>query len=73
MEYEQGGETKVAHADKVILSGGAINSPQLLMLSGVGPAEHLREVGVDVVRDLPGVGRNLQDHLVRFLLLRQVL
>ncbi len=73
VEYEQGGETKVAHADKVILSGGAINSPQLLMLSGVGPAEHLREVGVEVVRDLPGVGRNLQDHLVRFVLLRQVL
>ena len=49
VEYEQGGETKVAHADKVILSGGAINSPQLLMLSGVGPAQHLREVGVEVV------------------------
>jgi len=46
----------------VILSAGAIQSPQLLMLSGVGPADHLREVGIDVRHDLPGVGRNLQDH-----------
>ena len=47
----------------MVLSGGAINSPQLLMLSGVGPAPHLRELGIDVVADLPGVGGNLQDHL----------
>jgi choline dehydrogenase len=47
---------------EVILSAGAIQSPQLLMLSGVGPADHLREVGIDVRHDLPGVGRNLQDH-----------
>ena len=47
---------------EVVLSGGAINSPQLLMLSGIGPADHLREVGVDVVHDLPGVGGGLQDH-----------
>ncbi len=47
---------------EVILAGGAINSPQLLMLSGVGPAGHLMDHGVDVVHDLPGVGRNLQDH-----------
>jgi len=47
----------------VILCGGAVNSPQLLMLSGIGPAAHLREMGVDVVHDLPGVGGNLQDHL----------
>ena len=52
-----------AHATReVVLSGGAINSPQLLMLSGIGPADHLREVGVDVVHDLPGVGGGLQDH-----------
>jgi choline dehydrogenase len=50
-------------AREVILSGGAINSPQLLMLSGIGPAAHLRQHGIDVVRDLPGVGGNLQDHL----------
>lgn len=47
---------------EVILSAGVINSPQLLMLSGIGPAEHLREKGIDVVHDLPGVGENLQDH-----------
>jgi choline dehydrogenase len=47
----------------VILCGGAINTPQLLQLSGVGPGEHLRSLGIDVVADLPGVGQNLQDHL----------
>jgi choline dehydrogenase-like flavoprotein len=47
----------------VILAGGAINSPQLLMLSGIGPADHLRAQGIAVARDLPGVGANLQDHL----------
>ncbi len=41
------------------MSGGAYNSPQVLMLSGIGPANHLREVGIDVVHDLPGVGQNL--------------
>jgi choline dehydrogenase len=48
---------------EVILAGGAINTPQLLMLSGIGPADHLRDHGVLVAADLPGVGRNLQDHL----------
>ncbi|MEP1962330.1 GMC family oxidoreductase [Tateyamaria sp.] len=48
---------------EVILSGGSINSPQLLMLSGVGEAAQLAEHGIDVVADLPGVGKNLQDHL----------
>ncbi|MBF6332865.1 GMC family oxidoreductase [Nocardia transvalensis] len=47
---------------EVLLSGGTVNSPQLLMLSGIGPAGHLREIGVDVVADLPGVGENLHDH-----------
>ncbi|MFC7405005.1 GMC family oxidoreductase [Georgenia alba] len=47
---------------EVIVSAGAIDTPKLLMLSGIGPAEHLREVGVDVVVDAPGVGENLQDH-----------
>lgn len=62
--YQQNGQTHTAIADKeVILSGGAINSPQLLLLSGIGPADHLREMGIDVVMDLPGVGQNLQDHL----------
>ncbi|MCB1560838.1 MAG: choline dehydrogenase [Xanthomonadales bacterium] len=48
---------------EVLLAGGALNSPQMLMLSGIGPADHLREHGLDVVADLPGVGANLQDHL----------
>lgn len=62
--YERGGNTTLARASKeVILSGGAINSPQLLMLSGIGPADHLRSHGIDVTLDLPGVGRNLQDHV----------
>ncbi|MBY8885546.1 GMC family oxidoreductase N-terminal domain-containing protein [Streptomyces sp. PTM05] len=47
---------------EVIVSCGAIDTPKLLMLSGIGPADHLREVGVDVVLDAPGVGQNLQDH-----------
>ncbi len=47
---------------EVILSGGAYNSPQLLMLSGIGPAEHLKAKGIDVLHDSPGVGRNLQEH-----------
>jgi choline dehydrogenase len=54
------------HADatrEVLLSGGAVNSPQLLMLSGIGPADHLRQHGIDVVADSPSVGGNLQDHL----------
>jgi choline dehydrogenase len=49
---------------EVLLAGGAINSPQLLMLSGVGPADHLRSLGIPVVADAAGVGRNLQDHLL---------
>lgn len=51
------------HAGEVILSGGAFASPQLLQLSGIGDADHLREVGVPVVAHLPGVGRHMQDHL----------
>jgi choline dehydrogenase len=58
----QGRDTRVRALCEVILCGGAINSPQLLMLSGLGPADHLREHGIDVVADLPGVGENLHDH-----------
>ncbi|HMJ93318.1 MAG TPA: GMC family oxidoreductase N-terminal domain-containing protein, partial [Allosphingosinicella sp.] len=65
IEYVQGGETKRAFADgEVILAGGVINSPQLLQLSGIGPAGLLREHGIELVHDLPGVGENLQDHFV---------
>ncbi|OLZ58713.1 GMC family oxidoreductase [Amycolatopsis keratiniphila] len=65
VSYLSGGAEHTAFADReVILSGGAVNSPQLLMLSGIGPADHLRELGIDPVVDLPGVGRNLHDHPV---------
>jgi choline dehydrogenase-like flavoprotein len=63
VEYEKAGQVLRATAEReVILSGGAFNSPQILMLSGIGPAEHLRSVGIQPVIDLP-VGKNLQDHL----------
>lgn len=62
VEYQRGGMLQQAKAREVILCGGAVNSPQLLMLSGVGPAAHLAGHGIDVVADLPGVGQNLQDH-----------
>ncbi len=63
--YRHNGETVVAHARReVILAGGVINSPQLLMLSGIGPANELTRHGVGTVVDLPGVGQNLHDHIV---------
>ena len=59
-----GKEMVTAHATReVVLSAGAVNSPQLLQLSGIGPAQLLRQHGIEVVHDLPGVGANLQDHL----------
>lgn len=57
------GKTEVIRGREIILCGGAINSPQLLMLSGIGNADDLRSLGIDVVHNLPGVGENLQDHL----------
>ena len=61
--YQQGGQTHTVHANaEIIVSGGAVNSPQLLMLSGIGPGAHLREIGIDVAVESPGVGQNLQDH-----------
>ena len=61
--FQQGGQEKTVHAAReVILSAGAINSPQLLQLSGVGPADLLRKHGIDPVLDQPQVGANLQDH-----------
>ena len=58
---------KVYAEKEVILSGGSINSPQLLMLSGVGNSDHLKEKGIDVVSDIKGVGKNLQDHLETYI------
>jgi choline dehydrogenase len=64
VRYRRGGESHLARVRReVIVSCGPINSPQLLKLSGLGPAEELRGFGLEVVRDLPGVGENLQDHL----------
>ena len=62
--YVQDGNRREVSADEVVLSAGAIDSPRLLMLSGVGPADHLEEHDIDVRVDSPGVGQNLQDHLV---------
>jgi choline dehydrogenase len=64
VEYRRRGRgSQTVRADEVILCGGAINTPQLLQLSGVGAAGELRSLGIDVVADVPGVGENLQDHL----------
>jgi len=64
VEYEQNGQIKSAYANReVILAASALNSPKLLMLSGIGPADHLKEMGVTPIHDLPGVGQNLHDHL----------
>jgi choline dehydrogenase len=64
VEYRQGDATHTVHARReVIMSAGPINSPKLLKLSGVGPAAELREHGIEVVVDRPGVGENLQDHI----------
>jgi choline dehydrogenase len=61
---QRGRDVTVRAAKEVILSGGSINSPHLLQISGVGPAEHLQSIGVPVIHDLRGVGANLQDHYV---------
>lgn len=64
VEIEIGGEVRVVRTDReVILSAGAIGSPHLLLLSGIGDGDDLRAMGIDVKRHLPGVGRNLQDHI----------
>ncbi len=63
VEYDQGGQRQTARAEReVILAAGAYASPQLLMLSGIGPADHLREHGIDVLLDQPNVGAHLQEH-----------
>ena len=62
VELESGGEKFTVEGDEIILSSGAIGSPQILMLSGVGPADHLRSLGIPVVLDKPGIGQNMRDH-----------
>lgn len=64
VEYRSGGQTHTVRATReIVLSAGAFFSPAILMRSGIGPAQTLRDLGIDVVADIPGVGQNLQDHL----------
>src|SRR6476660_6665374 len=63
VEAESGGKVFHVDADRVVLSAGAIRLPQLLMLSGIGPEDQLQQFGIPIVRDLPGVGQNLWNHL----------
>lgn len=64
VQYVRDGKPEQARATReVIVSGGVIDSPKLLMLSGIGPADHLKALGIPVLADVPGVGRNFQDHL----------
>jgi choline dehydrogenase len=68
VEIDRGNGREIVHARaEVIISASSINSPKLLMLSGLGPAQHLRDHGIDVVADRPGVGQNLQDHLEMYI------
>jgi len=68
VEIQVGKEIQVVHAKReVILAASSINSPKLLMLSGIGPAAHLAENGIDVIADRPGVGQNLQDHMELYI------
>ena len=62
VEVESGGDRFVVEGSEIICSGGAVGSPQLLLLSGVGPSGHLQEMGIEVRHELPGVGQNLRDH-----------
>jgi len=63
VQYKHGGQNKHVYGGEIICCSGAINSPQLLQVSGIGNAAELRALGIDVVHDVPGVGENLQDHL----------
>ncbi|MEP2707079.1 MAG: choline dehydrogenase [Roseibium sp.] len=68
VEFEVGGEIQTANATReIVLAASAINSPKILLQSGIGPAGHLTELGIEVVVDRPGVGANLQDHLELYL------
>ena len=62
VELESGEETFIVESDQLILSGGAVGSPQLLLLSGIGPEDHLKQMGIEIQHALPGVGQNLRDH-----------
>jgi choline dehydrogenase len=71
VRWRQGGETRMARSrGEVILAAGSIGSPQIMLLSGIGPAQHLQQHGIAIVADRPGVGANLQDHLQLRLIYR---
>ena len=70
VEVDSGGETFIVEGNEVILCSGTIGSAQILLLSGIGPADHLREVGLPVNHELPGVGRNFRDHPAAYILFR---
>src|SRR5690606_34274238 len=73
VEVERGGVREIVSVRaEVILSASTINTPKLLMLSGIGPGAHLAEHGIDVVADRPGVGANLQDHLEFYLQMKSL-
>ena len=62
VEVESGGVTQIVEGERIVLASGAIGTPAILMRSGVGPGAHLRELGIDAIADVPGVGANLDDH-----------
>ena len=64
VEAESGGETFIVEADKIVLSAGALKSPHILMLSGVGPRDQLDQFGIPVVHEAPGIGQNLWNHAI---------
>jgi choline dehydrogenase-like flavoprotein len=70
VEYSTGASLATAHGGEVLLAAGAVGTPQLLMLSGIGPREHLSEIGIPVVADVPGVGANVHDHPMTTLVYR---
>ena len=72
IEADSGGEDFTVMGDQIIVSCGAVASPQLLMLSGVGPREHLESMRVSLLKDMPGVGQNLRDHPAVFVLFKGV-
>ena len=72
VQAESGGQTFTVGGEQIIISGGAIASPQVLMLSGVGPVQHIQGLGIPIVHELPGVGENLRDHPAVFTLFRGI-
>jgi choline dehydrogenase len=68
--HDASSKTSVRYGNEIVLAAGAVRSPQLLMVSGIGPRGHLHDLGIDIIKDLPGVGSNLQDHPLSGLIYR---